>query len=257
MASDPHRISSRPAAVVSSDVLQAIERLAESVLYFGQSISDAINEKADELAMRHFNRCVPNRRLKETQYGEFLTQVLGHPPSEELLKRLVQSERGPRLADDELVALEERQNGRCALCGVHLNRSANPQVDHVIPLALFGTNELTNLQLLCQKCNVGKSSLVGWVMGAPFFRERPVLSARVRFCTLSSRRGRCLFLGCDRSSRDSEIEVIPIVPIANGGRWVFDNLTTHCIDHATEREASLRRAAQLRVRAGRYRAMSK
>jgi hypothetical protein len=34
------------------------------------------------------------------------------------------------------------------------------QIDHVIPVALGGTHEVTNLQTLCSRCNYRKSSKV-------------------------------------------------------------------------------------------------
>ena len=52
-------------------------------------------------------------------------------------------------------ALMVRQGGRCANCGetppTRLHR------DHIIPLAKGGTNEDSNIQLLCPPCNWRKS----------------------------------------------------------------------------------------------------
>lgn len=47
-----------------------------------------------------------------------------------------------------------KQNGeRCRICGA----SENLTVDHIIPIARGGTNDLENLQLLCRKHNSQKS----------------------------------------------------------------------------------------------------
>lgn len=54
-----------------------------------------------------------------------------------------------------------RDRGRCVLCNrdlsgiISLQSSAN--FDHILPLALSGTNDVTNLQLLCLECNTKKS----------------------------------------------------------------------------------------------------
>lgn len=57
-------------------------------------------------------------------------------------------------------ALFHREQGRCTLCGEDLSRliyiDAKPQIDHIVPLALGGTNDTTNFQLLCATCNADK-----------------------------------------------------------------------------------------------------
>jgi 5-methylcytosine-specific restriction enzyme A len=50
-----------------------------------------------------------------------------------------------------------RDNYRCLMCG--RSKDVIPlQVDHVIPVAEGGTDELSNLATLCQPCNNGKSA---------------------------------------------------------------------------------------------------
>ena len=48
------------------------------------------------------------------------------------------------------------QRGRCACCGVKLNGAHH--IDHIIPIALGGTNTDDNIQLLCPSCNLRKSA---------------------------------------------------------------------------------------------------
>ena len=48
------------------------------------------------------------------------------------------------------------QKGKCACCKVSL--ADGYHVDHVVPLALGGTNCKDNIQLLCQFCNCSKGS---------------------------------------------------------------------------------------------------
>lgn len=38
---------------------------------------------------------------------------------------------------------------------------ARPHIDHIFPLALGGSNDLVNLQLLCETCNLKKSASWG------------------------------------------------------------------------------------------------
>lgn len=72
-----------------------------------------------------------------------------------------------------------RDGGHCANCGA----SSDLQYDHVIPLALGGSNSLSNLQLLCGTCNRRKgpsltvdhlpSQLLGRKNHVPLAKESP------------------------------------------------------------------------------------
>lgn len=47
--------------------------------------------------------------------------------------------------------------GRCQSCGWPLRPGVAWEVDHVIPLALGGRDEMANLQVLCVPCHSGKT----------------------------------------------------------------------------------------------------
>lgn len=53
--------------------------------------------------------------------------------------------------------LMKSQNGRCAECPAILTDKY--EADHKIPLRLGGTNYISNIQLLCRRCNRSKSCL--------------------------------------------------------------------------------------------------
>ncbi len=50
----------------------------------------------------------------------------------------------------------------CKACGKKINRNKAREVhiDHIVPQSLGGTNALTNLQVLCAKCNIRKSDTI-------------------------------------------------------------------------------------------------
>lgn len=48
-----------------------------------------------------------------------------------------------------------RDNYQCQSCG-QTNLETNLSIDHIIPLALGGQNDLSNLQTLCFDCNQKK-----------------------------------------------------------------------------------------------------
>ena len=52
---------------------------------------------------------------------------------------------------------EVLERGRCQTCG-NLAAEADMEVDHILPLADGGSNELDNLQLLCSSCHRAKTS---------------------------------------------------------------------------------------------------
>ncbi len=62
---------------------------------------------------------------------------------------------GTFIAND-LVALFAAQAGRCIYCKEELGRKYH--VDHVVPLSKGGTNDPSNLQLLCAPCNLSKAA---------------------------------------------------------------------------------------------------
>ena len=45
----------------------------------------------------------------------------------------------------------------CALCGVS-SSERRIEVDHIVPRSRGGTNDISNLQALCDECNRGKSN---------------------------------------------------------------------------------------------------
>jgi len=49
-----------------------------------------------------------------------------------------------------------RDQGKCVTCG----SNANLQYDHIIPVARGGATSVTNLQLLCQRCNQAKGAKI-------------------------------------------------------------------------------------------------
>ena len=55
-----------------------------------------------------------------------------------------------------------RDRGICIACNKDLTGLMNinnaKHYDHIVPLALGGLNDITNIQLLCEKCNLKKSS---------------------------------------------------------------------------------------------------
>lgn len=49
----------------------------------------------------------------------------------------------------------QRDGYRCKECGA-TNKQTRLHVDHIVPVAKGGTNDISNLQTLCEECNMAK-----------------------------------------------------------------------------------------------------
>ena len=58
---------------------------------------------------------------------------------------------------DDVLALFKAQRGKCGYCRTSLKGGYH--VDHIKPLSKRGSNKKTNLQLLCEACNLKKHAL--------------------------------------------------------------------------------------------------
>jgi len=58
------------------------------------------------------------------------------------------------IPDDVKLFIWRRDGGRCVRCG----SQADLEFDHIIPLAMGGSNSARNLQILCATCNRAKGA---------------------------------------------------------------------------------------------------
>ncbi len=209
-----------------------------------------LNERMAELEHRKRILLTPTERWyreNRNHYEEFAERVLGRPLSEaerfgrhERLSEWIERKIFPaasRLALDVLAKnrLLQDYGARCAHCGRTLT-AANMQVDHILPRAEGGSDEISNLQPLCRLCNQGKSAFIEDVAEAaarPWFEPtHRLLTGEVRlttakrYCAVARDGRRCR--KCGRSSREVELDVTVRVSEGEGGQWVYDNLITLC-----------------------------
>ena len=81
----------------------------------------------------------------------------GHPPAGPI--RILQDERTRNfrrkgIRDSVKKEVFKRDGGACVECGMN----ADLQFDHVIPVAMGGSNEAENIQILCGPCNRAKGA---------------------------------------------------------------------------------------------------
>ena len=53
-----------------------------------------------------------------------------------------------------------RDSYTCRMCGISRNNGAVLEIDHIHPVSKGGTNDLSNLQVLCRDCNAGKGNQI-------------------------------------------------------------------------------------------------
>lgn len=70
-------------------------------------------------------------------------------------RAMVRKAEGRHSAED-IRALYKRQRGRCANPACRCALKNTYHADHILPLALGGTNWISNIQLLCPTCNLKK-----------------------------------------------------------------------------------------------------
>lgn len=209
------------------DLLSEIELLAAPLGYSSSEIaSELIQYLRQRVALLLSAPSGQSERLKR----EFFQLVFDRSPTDielEQMNRIYQ--RVPFSAEIQLTLLR-LQGNRCASCGATIRQKVSPQVDHKVPLSLGGSNAISNLQILCGDCNLGKSNFLGWPLAAPFYQEHRG-SKTVRFFVLSRAKHQCQYMRCSNSARNSRLRIHYRIPATKGGRWTLDNLRAYCDDH--------------------------
>jgi hypothetical protein len=65
-----------------------------------------------------------------------------------------------RIKPSDRVKVLVRDNYQCRMCGISRVDGAVLELDHIHPVSKGGSNDLTNLQVLCRECNSGKSNKI-------------------------------------------------------------------------------------------------
>lgn len=124
---------------------------------------DSINAKtAEYCAANPMKRAETNARYRAANKEKVRDAVARWNAKHPNARRIVRQNRRAGIMDssaklspglaDKLMVL---QRGRCACCGRRLGR--NFHLDHIMPIALGGRNEDSNIQLLRATCNLKKN----------------------------------------------------------------------------------------------------
>jgi 5-methylcytosine-specific restriction endonuclease McrA len=125
-------------------------------------------EKARESIRRHYHRNVERMRAKRRAYrlanpgcereyrAAYLQANLEKHAANQAKRRARKARSGGSYTADDVFAILKAQRRKCGYCRVKLGKKYH--VDHIIALSRGGSNDRTNLQILCVTCNLRKSA---------------------------------------------------------------------------------------------------
>lgn len=142
-AGTPVRIHTKGQTGIFSTGIVASEWVHDNVVYEQTDDGDLSPEDVKALLLEKENR----RRMKLEKAHALMA----------MREQLETRARRQPIPQEVKVAVWQRDGGRCVECG----GQAELEYDHVIPLAMGGSDTERNLQLLCAVCNRRKGATLG------------------------------------------------------------------------------------------------
>lgn len=137
--------------------LKKFERIENNVL------KNNIHNKKDFLVTVNIevNYRSAKGQVDESRYGRYsfdeLTKLYEEWKNGNKYEETKKQER-KIMNDDIRYNVLKRDNFTCKLCGATARDGAKLHVDHIIPISKGGKTVMSNLQTLCDRCNLGKSN---------------------------------------------------------------------------------------------------
>lgn len=102
-------------------------------------------------------KAASKKRCKSVGYAYARNWIKNHPERARASIRATKAKRrgaSGRYTEQDIARRLEQQRSKCAWCRTSISKKFH--IDHIIPIALGGTNDPKNLQLLCVSCNCRK-----------------------------------------------------------------------------------------------------
>jgi len=103
-----------------------------------------------------------NHYTKESMFLQFIIeeqiyQVYKDKGEKQTRKHRIKIERS-KVTDGVRYNILKRDNFTCQICGSQASDGVKLHIDHKVPISKGGLTEESNLQVLCDRCNIGKSN---------------------------------------------------------------------------------------------------
>lgn len=116
--------------------------------------------------------------------------------------------------------LIEENGNICCICGRQFDESNIPTIDHIIPISRGGTDEIDNLQLTCQACNIRKSNKI---FNSEIFENyiQKIIQTSKRYAIIKNKEQDC---GVDFIIKDKEKEEYKICHVKATTAFTTDRI---------------------------------
>lgn len=114
---------------------------------------------------RYPDKSKEQRRRWLEKHPDFTRELYRRNPQKNLAiqhrRRALKKSNGGSYTSDQIQNLRLQQNNCCYHCGISFDEK-KMHIDHWIPLSKGGSNDISNIKLLCQHCNCTKHNKLPW-----------------------------------------------------------------------------------------------
>lgn len=136
--------------------LKADERLCPRCLFVKKEKDFPITRTGERAALcsRCYKKVAGQYDINERSYWVNKANTI----KQRVIRRAPETAVIDVITADDLMGLYEKQEHKCAYCGIQLNALITA-VDHKVPISKGGNHTLDNVQLLCHNCNISKYTM--------------------------------------------------------------------------------------------------